>query len=212
MQQAFLKFFRDIGAIFSGRNLIWHGVAIGATYLLVISGFDWWVTSTVRGSAFTILAAGGGSLGFLVPVVLPLCMLAIGWMRRTSTLVRNGWLLAQAEITALLLSFLYKMFTGRPGPHAAGLIDTSHVFQFGFLRGGVFWGWPSSHIVVAVAGMVALMVLYRHNAFIKYLALAYAIYIGLSVSVTFHWFSDGVAAAIFGILVGLTVAKGYTKK
>ncbi len=206
MRFALLKFFKDIGRIFSGRNLIWHGVAIIATYLLVISGFDWWIVTTFRGTELRVLAGGGGSLGFLVPVVLPLCMLAIGWVRRNRELIRNGWLLAQAEITAVLLSFFYKAFTGRPGPHG-GLIDNSHVFQFGFLRGGVFWGWPSSHIIVAVAGMVALMVLYRRNALVKYLCLAYAIYIGLAVSITFHWFSDGVAAAILGTVVGLTVVR-----
>lgn len=197
----------NVKNIFSGKNLIWHAVVIVVTYLSVVSGFDWWVKTAAGDAGLRGLALGAGLLGFVLPVAVPLSMLIIGGLRRNSTLVKNGWILGRTELIAMLLSFFYKALTGRPGPYGFDVTDISGVFRFGFLRGGVFHGWPSSHIIVAVAGAVTLMVLYRHKRFIKYLALAYGIYMTLAVSVTFHWFSDGVAAVILGTVVGLVVAK-----
>lgn len=212
MRAAISKFFVDVKAIFHGRNLIWQGIAFAVTYFLVVSGFDWWIVTTLRDSPLRAIAMGAGFIGFFAPIAVPLICFALGALRRNRKLLKAGLLLAQAEITALLLSFFYKSLTGRPGPtqfHLAGssLTDISHVFRFGFLEGGVFWGWPSSHVIVSVAGAMVLMLLYKNNAWIKYVALAYALYIALAVSITFHWFSDGVAAVIFGTVIGVTVVR-----
>ncbi len=214
MWRAVSAFFSAIKTIFTGRNLIWHGVAIVATYALVMLGVDWWVVKNVRGELVSVLAGGAGLLGFALPVVVPLSMWAIGFMRKSSSLLRAGSLLAQAEITAMLLSFFYKALTGRIGPHTFFRpdADSSKIFNFGFLENGVFWGWPSSHITVAIAGVVVLMVLYKSSPVIKYLALAYGMYMALAVSVSFHWLSDGVAGVIFGIIVGLAVVRPRTQK
>ncbi len=32
---------RNVLAIFTGRNLLWHAVAIGLTFAIVMSGLDW---------------------------------------------------------------------------------------------------------------------------------------------------------------------------
>lgn len=209
------KFFLDFTRLFQARLLSWHALAIGLTWLLVITGVDWWVVTEMRGTSFVGLARFAGLIGFVVPFALPLSALAIGLMRKNAMLMRTWWLTAQAGITGLLLSFFYKALTGRPGPIRfsleTALADNSDVFQFGFLRGGVFWGWPSSHITVAVAGMVTLMILYKHNRLAVALAFLYALYMTISVSVTFHWLSDGVAGVIFGTLVGIVVA-GSQKK
>ncbi len=214
MRAVISKFFGDIGRIFSEKNLVWHGAAIVITYILVVTGFDWWIVTTFGQSTVRSVAFSAGFIGFYAPIVVPLIYLAVGYARRNSQFTKTGWLIAQAEITGLLLSSFYKVFTGRPGPtqfHAVPPVDMSHVFRFGFYEGGVFWGWPSSHITVAVAGAVVLMLLYRHNTVVKYLACAYAVYMALAVSITFHWFSDGVAGVIFGTIVGLTVLKSAKK-
>lgn len=103
-----------------------------------------------------------------------------------------------------------------PPPHANPLLlvpppDTSRAFQFGFGQGGIFWGWPSSHTTVAFATAFALISLIPRSKW-RWLALIYAFFIGLGVSVTIHWFSEFVAGALIGAAVGLAVGKTYLEK
>jgi hypothetical protein len=56
---------------------------------------------------------------------------------------------------------------------------------------------------------VALALLYPKYRSVAAVALVYAFAIGLGVSVSIHWFSDFVAGAILGSLVGyITARKG----
>ncbi len=71
----------------------------------------------------------------------------------------------------------------------------SHLFKFGLLRGGVFWGWLSSHTTIAFAMAVTVFKLFLKQRWLGYSAFAYAFYIGLGVSTTIHWFLDFVAGA-----------------
>ena len=93
--------------------------------------------------------------------------------------------------------------------NANSLTDTSHGFQFGLLKGGVFWGWPSSHTTVAFAMSVCLVTLLPKQKSLAVLALAYALYVGLAVSVSIHWLSEFVAGAIIGSLVGRVVGASF---
>ena len=93
-----------------------------------------------------------------------------------------------------------------------GAVNITHVFHFGFLRGGIFWGWPSSHTTIAFAMAVALLSLYPKNKIIRYLAIAYALYVGIGVSITIHWFSDFIAGVIFGTVIGIVVGKRFLKR
>ncbi len=80
-------------------------------------------------------------------------------------------------------------------------------FIFGIFEHGIFWGWPSSHTAIAFAMSVCLFLLYPKNKILQFFVLAYALYIGIGVSVSIHWFSDFVAGVIFGSLVGFVVTK-----
>ena len=42
--------------------------------------------------------------------------------------------------------------------------------------------------------------------------IAYAFYIGISVSMTIHWFSDFAAGAIIGTVIGITVGKSFRQQ
>jgi membrane-associated phospholipid phosphatase len=132
-------------------------------------------------------------------------------MRQSFTLTNTAWAVGQAGLLGLAISSLYKFFTGRVPPEvlSQGLTDISRNFQFGFYRGGVFNGWPSSHTAAAFAVAAALIMLYPNNKTIKWLALIYAFYIGLGVSISFHWFSDFVAGAIIGTLIGTVIGKSF---
>jgi membrane-associated phospholipid phosphatase len=183
------KFFTDGVRVYAPRRLPWHLLAFGLTFAIVTSGLDSQIVTTFRGTEIQRLAYTAGRVGLWTPVAVPLAMLAIGLARRHDRTRRNAWLLAESEVLATDL-------------------DTSHIFRFGFLRGGLFWGWPSSHVMIAFAGAVALMLLYRETRFVKWLPPAYAAYMAVSVAITFHWFSDVVAGAIIGALIGVVVGTG----
>ena len=87
--------------------------------------------------------------------------------------------------------------------------DISHVFHFGFLRGGVFWGWPSSHTTIAFAMAVTVCTLWPKPWWLGLMAMLYAFYVGFGVSMTIHWYSDFVAGAIIGSVAGTVVGKSF---
>ncbi|MBI3633924.1 MAG: phosphatase PAP2 family protein [Candidatus Vogelbacteria bacterium] len=205
------KFWKNTTRVFSWRNLPWHFLMIVATYFLVTSGFDWWYFEVTRGEIQS-LGLPAAVLGFFVPIIFTVGMYILGEFRNDKKMMNTSVAVAQASIIALLISSAYKAITGRMQPEFythASLVDISHDFHFGFLEHGIFWGWPSSHTTVAFAGAVAFLMMYPKNKFIRYLSLIYASYIGLGVSVSIHWFSDVVAGAILGSLIGLVVANSF---
>lgn len=220
MPALFFRLPQNAIAIFKGRNLLWHALAIVLTIVIVESGGDWSYYVVTRGRLIQQLARPPIVIGGLLPIWGPLILLIVGTIARQKRLVSTGWALGQAALLGYLLACGYKAFTGRihppwhwGGEMAAGaLVDSSHGFRFGFWRGGVFWGWPSSHTTVAFATMVCLVKLYPKNKPLVCAALAYALYVGLGVSVSIHWLSEFVAGAIFGSVVGTVVGQSFKTK
>jgi membrane-associated phospholipid phosphatase len=217
---AVLEFFyrlpRNAIAIFSGRNLLWHASAIVLTIMIVNSGGDWAYFRWTRVGTLFVLALPSLRLGLFVPTLGPLVILLAGAAAKNRRLITTGWALGQAALLAYLITSCYKGLTGRRPPpfyghslNGSGLIDSSHGFRLGFLKGGIFWGWPSGHTTVAFSVAICLIVLYPRNRVILFGALLYAFYIGLAVSVTIHWFSEFVAGAIIGSVIGITVGKSF---
>lgn len=211
---------RNVIAIFSVRNLLWHALAIVLTVLIVMSGFDWTYYLSTRGVVFRQLAMPAIMLGSTVPIFGTLLLLVAGEVLRNRRVITTAWALGQAALLGYLISCCYKAFTGRIPPPFHGrfrmaimnnnlLTDNSHGFQFGFLKGGVFWGWPSSHTTVTFAMTLCLITLYPKSRTLVFLALLYALYIGLGVSVTIHWFSEFMAGAIIGSVIGTVVGKSF---
>lgn len=219
MRDFFYQLFRNIIRIFSGYNLLWHFLAIALTFLIVVSGFDWKfftfiITVPWRGDFFLTLM-----LGSELPILLPLVLIFIGLIMKNKKSLSIGLAVAQAAILGALISGFYKALTGRIQPpghshstviSSSNLVDISHQFQFGIFRHGVFWGWPSTHTTVAFAMAMAIWALFPKNKILRFIALAYALYIGIGVSVTaIHWFSEFVAGAIIGSVIGITVGKNF---
>ena len=198
---------------FKGYNLLWHALAVIVTYLIVTSGFDWYYYTATRLPELRQFLFPAVIMGMMVPVLIPLLLLAAGMIKRVSRIETTALALGQSAILGLVISSSYKAFTGRtPPPHFfshSRLIDSSHGFHLGFLRGGMFWGWPSSHTTVAFAMAVALWKLYPENRVIRYLAILYAFYIGIGISITIHWFSEFAAGAIIGSVIGAAVGKSF---
>lgn len=206
---------QNIIRCFQGYNLLWHFLAIVLTYIIVTSGFDWYYFISSQKSLLHALFHPAVRLGMILPILVPLILLAIGLLREDFKIKRTAFALGQAAMLGLAISSFYKAFTGRiPPPHFRGhtaLVDSSHGFRFGFLRGGMFWGWPSSHTTIAFAMAVVLWKLFPENKLVRYGAMFYAFYVGIGVSIRIHWFSEFVAGAIIGSLIGAVVGRSFER-
>src|SRR5271169_7182140 len=87
---------------FWGRNLLWHLLAIAATLLIVISGFDWIYFKATRPLASYVFPAV--ILGWRVPVVFPIALYIIGSVRKDLRAVCSAFSTAQAVVVGLLIS------------------------------------------------------------------------------------------------------------
>jgi membrane-associated phospholipid phosphatase len=119
--------------------------------------------------------------------------------------------LGQAVITSLLVTSTYKAITGRKPPEDkyGTKADYSKDFNFGFMRRGIFEGWPSGHTTNAFAMATVLWEMYPDNGYIKFYSGAYAFFIGLSISTNIHWFSDFVAGALIGYSIGKSIGQSF---
>ena len=151
---------RNFIGCFRGRNIVWHLIAIVFTFILVVSGFDWRYFLVTRNPELRSWMWPAVIFGGLLPIYLPLLLLAVGFVARNAKISLTGWAVGQAALIGALIVVAYKTFTGRAHPaHSVGA-DISHIFHFGFLRGGVFWGWPSSHTTIAFAMAVTVCTLW----------------------------------------------------
>lgn len=209
----FRGFLKNAASCFRPRVLPLHLAAIALTWLCVTSGFDWSFYVAAQRSGVNAFFFPALPFGALLPIMVPLGIYFYGQWRRIGGIVRIAGAIGQSALIGLLLSGLYKAFTGRMHPKffdGNALVDISHNFRFGFWRGGVFWGWPSSHTTISFAVAFALISLFPKNRTVHVLALLYAFYIGIGVAtVGIHWFSEFIAGAIFGSLVGLAVGRSY---
>ncbi len=144
-------------------------------------------------------------------MILPVVLYFVGKIRQNARAMNTAFAVTQAAIAGLLISSFYKIFTGRIPPpfNSQSLVDMSRQFEFGFFRDGMFWGWPSSHTTVAFAVAITLFILCRNNRVIKYGSLLVALYIGIGVSTNIHWFSEFVAGAIIGSVIGVAVGNSF---
>ena len=217
MQPFFHRIIPTIRSLYCGRNLLAQIVLCIATYILVMTGFDWWYLVHTHTIGSTPLFFAPALIGFLVPFIAPLYFL-IRVKRQGNMRSRMiGYALGQAALLGWGVSTFYKIFTGRMGPHlrslTAPITDLSHGFRFGIYRGGAFQGWPSSHTATAFAMSFALVALFPEPTWrdrsIRIGAIAYAVFIGIGVSTNIHWFSDVIAGAILGTIIGLAVGKRF---
>ncbi len=201
---------RNIIECFKGRMLLWHLTAILLTFGLVVSGLDWQYFLGTRSTTLRSLlfprcpyrstfadcsAAHAACLGYCHPKS-PDPAECLGHQPGGG----NRWY-RRSRIQSAHWSCPSGLHVGT---------DLTHVFKFGLLRGGVFWGWPSSHTTIAFAMAVTVFRLCPKQRWLGHLAIGYALYIGLGVSMTIHWFSDFAAGALIGTVVGIVVATSFS--
>lgn len=205
---------KNLTECFSKYYLLWHLAAIVITFIFVVTGFDWWYFESTRNAWLQSVLFPAAIVGGLLPLLAPPLFFAVGSLLHSRKTIVATLAVFQAEILGFAISAFYKIFTGRIQPplHQLGPVtDISNGFRFGFLRGGIFWGWPSTHTTVAFAMAVTLYLLYPKKKTLRYLFIAYAFYVGIGVSTNIHWFSDFAAGAIIGTLIGEVVGRSYLK-
>ncbi len=211
------NFFKTIPAniieSFKGHHLYFHFLAITLTVVILKSGLDWYYFLAVRNEFLNALFFPAIVIGAILPIFIPITLITIGALKKDSEISTMGWCLAQAVVIGSVISSTYKAFTGRIQPNLFDLInDSSHSFQFGFWEHGIFWGWPSSHTTIAFAMVFALISLYPKHKMLTFTTIIYALYIGIGVSFSVHWFSEFVSGMIIGSAIGLSVGKSFSQK
>ena len=210
MKKFFQKLIINIGNSFSVKSLVFHVLAIVGTSIVVLFGFDrpyfeFFNSSPIQ--TFFFPAVIIGSLGIMFLVIITFLF---GIIKKNKTSLTTSIAIVQATFIGWLISSFYKTFTGRghPDMHSLSIDPTATDFHFGFMKGGIFWGWPSGHSTVAFAVGVTLFILFPKSKF-RYLALLFSLYVAIGVSTNIHWFSDALAGALFGIAIGICVGRSF---
>ena len=155
-----------------------------------------------------------------MPVAVPLWM-----MRSDATRTRDGGLAAaQAVLVSFAATNLLKAVTGRlppdaevpPDPKMAPGVDRrSRHFRFGFMRGGVFHGWPSGHTMTNMALAASLSSYYSESRRVGFCAYGWAAYVMAAATIGdqggVHWLSDVVAGGLMGWAIGKVVGEGFAE-
>ena len=215
----FGNFGNNILDSFKGNNLYLHLTAIAATAVLVTQDVDYnvehyfnqheeygkWARPILFTGQFLPFAVGGG-------------LFAYGKLNNNQEAVGASFAVLQASLIEFLYNSTLKAITGRPGPHWRDNSDMdalSKTFRFGFMRGGIFWGWPSGHTSATMAVVSALTNYYSNSTWLKIVGYSWVAYTIFGVSSVnrggMHWFSDAIAAALMSYAVGSTVGKYYRK-
>jgi membrane-associated phospholipid phosphatase len=212
------QLFHNIGGnvlnSFSTGYGLYHAAAIASTYGLVNSGADWrYYQTMVQHKYIAIAGFPSVILGGIVPLAVPAYLYFKGKSQRNPDLIYTGFALGQAAVISLLISSSYKAVTGRHPPNTfeddTNTTDYSGDFHFGFMRRGIFNGWPSGHTTSAFAMATTLIELYPDKKNLKLWAMGYAVLVGWSVSTNIHWLSDAVAGVLIGYAIGKTVGRSF---
>jgi membrane-associated phospholipid phosphatase len=205
---------------FTGWNAGLQLAGVASTWAIIETGADYRVEQyfynhEALGNALSPVAL----TGFVGPVGLSLGFYFYGKRRPDTDLYGAGCALIQANAVSFAYNSLLKAMTGRPNPDYEKYNDMdslSREFRFGFMRGGIFWGWPSGHVAATVATLSCLTAYYPDKTWLKIGSLLWTGYSIAGVSALgrghMHWFSDGVAAALMHYAIGSTVGKAFRKQ
>jgi membrane-associated phospholipid phosphatase len=215
----FGNFGNNIVESFEGKNIYLHLAAIASTALLVTTDVDYhvedffheqseygkWARPVLYTGELLPFAAGGG-------------LFAYAKVRNDNQALGASFAVLQASLIEFMYNSALKAVTGRPNPawwYDGDMEGLSKTFRFGFLRGGIFWGWPSGHTATTMAVVSALTNYYPDKTWLKIAGYSWVAYTMFGVSSVnrggMHWFSDAVAGALMSYAVGSTVGKYYLR-
>jgi hypothetical protein len=213
----FINLVENTAGSFSGKNLLLHTAGFLSTYLLIHAETDFRVQRYFdrrrEYNPYTIPAVW---VGYTLPLVLGGSLYVSGRLEMDNEILTAGCAVLQSTLIATVYAGTLKAITGRPHPDPQDYSDmkkASRTFRFGFMQGGVHYGWPSGHLIVNTAAVTSLMQFYPRNGSLKFLGSLYLVYLVFGVTAhegaTMHWFSDVAAGTLFGLAIGPTVGKNF---
>lgn len=219
--------FKNMLATVTGWNLLWHGAAVGSTFVLSASGADdevqrwFWRDNAILGGTVTDIAFIGG---WFTPAVIPGAIALTGLAAKDSESASAGVVALQAVGINAVFTQVLKFATGRPLPYENGVPeedgrlkrtgDGREWFNFGG-KGLNFGGiaWPSGHTSSHFALASSLVAFYRHEKWLPFVAYPLATLMGLAMlEGDHHWVSDIVAGGLSGHAIGWTVGKNLRRE
>jgi len=211
---------------FVGMNLLWHGLAIGGTVVMVATDWDgdiqgyFWKNKSVLGDDFATGALIGG---MFTPVLIPVTTWGIGHMSDDHELASGSAAALQSVGITFLVTTVLKLLTDRVAPLKNGRRDegenwmtrTDDARDFGFnpfaFRGGFFW--PSGHTATHMALASSLVAFFHEQVWLPFVAYPVVAIIGLAmIEGDHHWASDVLAGAFIGHAIGWTVGKRFRRQ
>jgi membrane-associated phospholipid phosphatase len=204
---------------FTGWNLALQLGGVASAPLLIASGADTGVHNfMVEHERLGMASAPAVYGGYLVPFVLGGSLLTWGLAKHSPRALAASSAVLQASLVVLVYQSLLKAVTGRPPPEAMRYDgdSASRTFRWGFLRGGVHYGWPSGHMMISASILASLLRVYPNSLWLKLggsALLGYFLYAVASHEAnTMHWCSDIVSGTLMGLAVGNAVGAGFAKR
>lgn len=205
---------------FKGTNLYLQLAGIASTAIIVYTNTDYNVEHFFnQHEQLGNLGRPPVHLAMWFPFIIGGSLYAFGKLGSDNEAVGASFAVLQSSLLCFLYNSFLKAITGRPHPdwrHNSNMKDLSKSFKFGFMRGGIYWGWPSGHTSSTMAVIAALTSFYPHKTWLKIAGYSYVAYMMYAVSSLnrggMHWFSDAVAAAFMSYAIGSTVGKYFRSK
>jgi len=210
---------------FQGINLLWHGLAIGGTALMVTTGVDaeiqqyFWDGGSILGETVPEIALAAGNL---TPVIIPGLIALAGWVSDDDEALSAGAAALQAVGINFVVTTLQKVITDRPLPYVNGtgagdygaisIERTDNPRDFGFALGGGL-AWPSGHTSAHMALASSLVAFYPDEGWLPWVAYPIVGLVGLAmIEGDHHWGSDVWAGAFIGHAIGWTVGTNMRER
>ncbi len=202
---------------FKGENLYLQLTAVAATAMLVPTNVDYSVEHYFNTHPqYTGWSNAVNYTGQDLPFIVGGGLLAYAELAKNNRVLGASFAVIQASLIGVVYNSFLKAVTGRPGPRwnrYSNMEDLSETFRFGFLRGGIFWGWPSGHTVASMSVVSALTSYYPHSTWLKIVGYGVVGYTMAAVSAHnrggMHWFSDAVAGALISYTIGSSVGSYF---
>ena len=216
----FSGFGNNIVNSFKGDNLYLHLAGVASTFILVTSNTDYEVHKFFNEhEQYSNAARPVIHWATYFPFAVGGSLYAYGKLKHDDEAMGASFAVFQSSLIALSYNSFLKAITGRPNPNWRNnqdMEELSKTFRFGFMRGGIFWGWPSGHTSSTMAVVSALTNFYPDKTWLKIAGYVYVGYMIFAVSSlgrgSMHWFSDAVAAAFMSYAIGSTTGKFYRNK